>query len=150
MSGPDSARLLEQVLQGVDGPINPVHHILAQRFQLLDTRVRTLKLAPQVVPLALELGQPALQAAHSAFQPPTGRSPSRRCLIYRRFQELPMAVKIAISGFGRIGRNVARAIAEAKRTDLQIVAVNDLVSAKDNAHLFKYDSVHGTFPGEVK
>jgi glyceraldehyde 3-phosphate dehydrogenase len=61
-----------------------------------------------------------------------------------------MAVRIAISGFGRIGRNVLRAIAEAKRTDLQVVAVNDLFSAKDNAHLLRYDSVHGRFPGEVK
>lgn len=61
-----------------------------------------------------------------------------------------MTVKVAISGFGRIGRNVLRAAAEAKRTDLEFVAINDLVPAKDNAHLFKYDSVHGTFPGEVK
>jgi glyceraldehyde 3-phosphate dehydrogenase len=61
-----------------------------------------------------------------------------------------MAVKVAISGFGRIGRNVLRAIAEAKRKDIQVVAINDLVSAKDNAHLFKYDSVHGRFPGTVK
>ena len=61
-----------------------------------------------------------------------------------------MAVKVAISGFGRIGRNVLRAAAEANRRDLQFVAINDLVPAKDNAHLFKYDSVHGRFPGEVK
>ncbi len=60
-----------------------------------------------------------------------------------------MAVKVAISGFGRIGRNVLRAAAEAKRSDLQIVAINDLVPAQENAHLFKYDSVHGRFPGEV-
>ena len=59
-----------------------------------------------------------------------------------------MAVRIAISGFGRIGRNVLRAIAEAKRRDLAVVAVNDLFSAKDNAHLLRYDSVHGRFPGE--
>jgi glyceraldehyde 3-phosphate dehydrogenase len=61
-----------------------------------------------------------------------------------------MAVRIAISGFGRIGRNILRAIAEAKRQDLQVVAVNDLFPAKDNAHLLRYDSVHGRFPGEVK
>ena len=61
-----------------------------------------------------------------------------------------MAVRVAISGFGRIGRNVLRAAAEAKRRDLEFVAINDLVPAKDNAHLFKYDSVHGVFPGEVK
>ena len=61
-----------------------------------------------------------------------------------------MALKVAISGFGRIGRNVLRAAAEAKRRDLQFVAINDLVPAKDNAHLFKYDSVHGTYAGDVK
>jgi glyceraldehyde 3-phosphate dehydrogenase len=61
-----------------------------------------------------------------------------------------MAIRIAISGFGRIGRNVLRAIAEAKRRDFEIVAINDLVSAKDNAHLLKYDSVHGPFPGTIK
>ena len=60
-----------------------------------------------------------------------------------------MAVRIAISGFGRIGRNILRAIAEAKRKDLEIVAINDLFSAKDNAHLLRHDSVHGRFPGEV-
>jgi glyceraldehyde 3-phosphate dehydrogenase len=60
-----------------------------------------------------------------------------------------MAVKIAISGFGRIGRNVLRAIAESKRKDVHVVAINDLGSAKQNAQLFKYDSVHGKFPGEV-
>jgi glyceraldehyde 3-phosphate dehydrogenase len=61
-----------------------------------------------------------------------------------------MTVNVAISGFGRIGRNVLRALAEAKRTDVRVVAINDLASAKDNAHLFKYDSVHGPFPGKVE
>ena len=61
-----------------------------------------------------------------------------------------MAVKVAISGFGRIGRNVLRAIVESKRRDVHVVAINDLFSAKDNAHLLKYDSVHGRFPGSVK
>jgi glyceraldehyde 3-phosphate dehydrogenase len=61
-----------------------------------------------------------------------------------------MAVRIAISGFGRIGRNVLRAIVEAKRQDILVVAINDLFSAKDNAHLLKYDSVHGRFPGTVR
>jgi glyceraldehyde 3-phosphate dehydrogenase len=65
-------------------------------------------------------------------------------------EEATMAVRVAISGFGRIGRNVLRAAAEAKRRDLEFIAINDLVPAKDNAHLFKYDSVHGVFPGEVK
>ena len=61
-----------------------------------------------------------------------------------------MALKIAISGFGRIGRNVLRAIAEGKRSDVEVVAINDLATPEVNAHLFKYDSVHGTYPGEVK
>src|SRR5215470_5619965 len=61
-----------------------------------------------------------------------------------------MAIRIAISGFGRIGRNVLRAMVEAKRRDFEVVAINDLVSAKDNAHLLKHDSVHGPFPGAVK
>jgi glyceraldehyde 3-phosphate dehydrogenase (phosphorylating) len=61
-----------------------------------------------------------------------------------------MAIRIAISGFGRIGRNVLRALAEAKRRDLEVVAINDLVSAKDNAHLLKHDSVHGPYPGTIK
>ena len=60
-----------------------------------------------------------------------------------------MAVRVAISGFGRIGRNILRAIVEAKRKDVEIVAINDLFSAKDNAHLLRHDSVHGRFPGEV-
>lgn len=60
-----------------------------------------------------------------------------------------MAVKIAISGFGRIGRNILRAIAESKRTDVQVVAINDLGSAKDNAHLFKYDSIHNRYSSPV-
>jgi glyceraldehyde 3-phosphate dehydrogenase len=64
--------------------------------------------------------------------------------------EHPMAVRIAISGFGRIGRNILRAIAEAGRKDLQVIAINDLFSAKDNAHLLRFDSVHGRFPGTVK
>jgi glyceraldehyde 3-phosphate dehydrogenase len=63
--------------------------------------------------------------------------------------EQAMAVRVAISGFGRIGRNILRAIVEAKRRDVEIVAINDLFSAKDNAHLLRHDSVHGRFPGEV-
>jgi glyceraldehyde 3-phosphate dehydrogenase len=60
-----------------------------------------------------------------------------------------MTVRVAINGFGRIGRNVLRAIHESGRTDIEVVAINDLASAKDNAHLLKYDSVHGIFPGSV-
>ena len=61
-----------------------------------------------------------------------------------------MAVKVAISGFGRIGRNILRALAEAKRTDVQVVAINDLTSTQENVHLFRHDSVHGTYHGPVK
>ena len=61
-----------------------------------------------------------------------------------------MAVKVAINGYGRIGRNTLRALYEAKRTnEIQIVAVNDLGNAETNAHLTQYDTAHGRFPGEV-
>lgn len=61
-----------------------------------------------------------------------------------------MAVKVGINGFGRIGRLVARAILERKDAKLELVAINDLTDSKTNAHLLKYDSVHGQFEGEVK
>ena len=61
-----------------------------------------------------------------------------------------MAVKVAINGFGRIGRLLLRAMIESGRTDIEPVLINDLGSVEDNAHLFRYDSVHGRFPGEVK
>jgi glyceraldehyde 3-phosphate dehydrogenase len=60
-----------------------------------------------------------------------------------------MTVKVAINGFGRIGRLVLRAIVESGRTDVEPVAINDLGSVEANAHLFRFDSVHGRFPGEV-
>ncbi len=60
-----------------------------------------------------------------------------------------MTVKVAINGFGRIGRNVLRAIIESDRTDLEVVAINDLGPVETNAHLMRYDSVHGKFPGTV-
>lgn len=60
-----------------------------------------------------------------------------------------MAVRVGINGFGRIGRLVLRAAFEAKRTDIEFVAINDLGAPKDNAHLLKYDTVHGIYPGEV-
>ncbi|ABE64261.1 glyceraldehyde-3-phosphate dehydrogenase [Nitrobacter hamburgensis X14] len=61
-----------------------------------------------------------------------------------------MAVRVAINGFGRIGRNVLRAIYEAKRDEIEIVAINDLGPVETNAHLLRFDSVHGRFPFEVK
>src|ERR1700749_5112622 len=61
-----------------------------------------------------------------------------------------MSVRVAINGFGRIGRNILRAIAESGRKDIEVIAVNDLGPIETNAHLLRYDSVHGRFPGEVK
>ena len=61
-----------------------------------------------------------------------------------------MAVTVAINGFGRIGRLVLRALIESGRTDVVPVLINDLGSVDANAHMFRYDSVHGRFPGEVK
>jgi glyceraldehyde 3-phosphate dehydrogenase len=60
-----------------------------------------------------------------------------------------MTLKVAINGFGRIGRNVLRAIIESDRTDIEVIAINDLGPVKNNAHLLKYDSVHGRFPAII-
>ena len=60
-----------------------------------------------------------------------------------------MTTKIAINGFGRIGRNVLRALLESGRDDLEVVAINDLAPVETNAHLLRFDSVHGRFPGTV-
>jgi glyceraldehyde 3-phosphate dehydrogenase len=61
-----------------------------------------------------------------------------------------MTVKVAINGFGRIGRNVLRAIIESGRTDIEVIAINDLGPVETNAHLLQYDSVHGRFPVAVE
>ena len=61
-----------------------------------------------------------------------------------------MGIKAGINGFGRIGRNVLRAIIESGRTDIEVVAINDLGSIEANVHLLQFDSVHGRFPVEVK
>src|ERR1017187_6276849 len=61
-----------------------------------------------------------------------------------------MTIKVAINGYGRIGRNIVRALYEGgKKHDIQIVAVNDLGNAQTNAHLTRYDTTHGKFPGTV-
>jgi glyceraldehyde 3-phosphate dehydrogenase len=60
-----------------------------------------------------------------------------------------MSIRVSINGFGRIGRNVLRAIAESGRHDIEVVAINDLGPVETNAHLLRYDSVHGRFPGVV-
>ncbi|MDD3030271.1 MAG: type I glyceraldehyde-3-phosphate dehydrogenase [Alphaproteobacteria bacterium] len=60
-----------------------------------------------------------------------------------------MAVRVSINGFGRIGRLILRAAFESKRNDIEIVAINDLAPPETNAHLLKYDSVHGRFDGNV-
>ena len=61
-----------------------------------------------------------------------------------------MAIRVAINGFGRIGRNVLRSAKQAGNTDIDFVAVNDLTSPETLAHLLKYDSVHGRYPGTVE
>ncbi|MFV2093701.1 MAG: glyceraldehyde 3-phosphate dehydrogenase NAD-binding domain-containing protein, partial [Hyphomicrobiales bacterium] len=61
-----------------------------------------------------------------------------------------MVLKVAINGFGRIGRNVLRAIAESGRDDIKVVGLNDLGPIETNAHLLRYDSVHGRAPFKVK
>ena len=61
-----------------------------------------------------------------------------------------MSIRVGINGFGRIGRNVLRAIIESGRTDIEVVGINDLAPVETNAHLLRFDSVHGRFPGEVK
>ncbi|WP_427452742.1 type I glyceraldehyde-3-phosphate dehydrogenase [Litorimonas sp. WD9-15] len=60
-----------------------------------------------------------------------------------------MTTRLAINGFGRIGRNVLRALIEQGRDDMEVVAINDLSSTENLAHLLKYDSVHGRFPGKI-
>src|SRR5215467_202535 len=77
--------------------------------------------------------------------------PSRNHDVNRLNRKEPeMSVRVAINGFGRIGRNVLRAIVESGRTDIEVVALNDLAPPETNAHLLRFDSVHGRFPGEVK
>src|SRR4051812_49636130 len=61
-----------------------------------------------------------------------------------------MTVKVSINGFGRIGRLVLRSIMESGRNDVSVVGINDLATAEANAHLLKYDTVHGRFKGDVK
>ncbi len=60
-----------------------------------------------------------------------------------------MSVKVAINGFGRIGRNILRAIVESGRRDIEVLAINDLGPVETNAHLLRFDSVHGRFPADV-
>ena len=60
-----------------------------------------------------------------------------------------MALRIAINGFGRIGRLAFRAILERNESDIEVICINDLGPTESNAHLLKYDSVHGTLPFEV-
>src|SRR6187401_2579886 len=64
--------------------------------------------------------------------------------------ETRMTLRVGINGFGRIGRNIVRAIYESGRKDIDVVAVNDLGPVETNAHLLRFDSVHGRFPREVK
>src|SRR5687767_12201697 len=64
--------------------------------------------------------------------------------------EVEMAVRVAINGFGRIGRNILRSVIESGRKDIEVVAINDLGPVETNAHLLRYDSIHGKFPADVK
>jgi hypothetical protein len=68
---------------------------------------------------------------------------------HKGVKEPGMSIRVGINGFGRIGRNVLRAIAEAGRNDIEVVGINDLAPVETNAHLLRFDSVHGRFPGEV-
>mgnify|MGYP006225118983 FL=1 len=61
-----------------------------------------------------------------------------------------MAVRVSINGFGRIGRNILRAIIESGREDINVVGINDLGPVETNAHLLRYDTIHGRFPSEVR
>ena len=61
-----------------------------------------------------------------------------------------MPTKLAINGFGRIGRLVLRTLLQRHKTDLSVVAVNDMADVKTNAHLFRYDSTYGVYPGTVE
>src|ERR1700722_3148867 len=82
-----------------------------------------------------------------ASQPIMSQNKSKNC---SRAEE-NMPIKVGINGYGRIGRNILRALYESKRThEIQIVAINDLGDAQTNAHLTRYDSAHGKFPGEVR
>src|ERR1700726_1088272 len=67
----------------------------------------------------------------------------------RRMKEPGMSARVAINGFGRIGRNILRAIVENHRKDIEVVGIKDLAPVATNAHLLRWDSVHGRFPGEV-
>ena len=79
-----------------------------------------------------------------------GRAKSRAGMALKLIEgEDSMAVRVAINGFGRIGRNVLRAIAESGRKDIEVVGINDLGPVETNAHLLRFDSVHGRFPGTV-
>src|SRR5207244_7428863 len=110
-------------------------------------------------------GRAALLSAWRALAP---RLPARRCFRIsasrpKRLQRRParfyrsrralggrdMAVRVAINGFGRIGRLVLRAAYEHKHSEIEVVGVNDLGPVATNAHLLQYDSIHGRFPGEV-
>ena len=93
---------------------------------------------------ALSGSLPALR--HHAGGHRSGRKAKARPELIR---EQRMTVRVAINGFGRIGRNILRAIAESGRKDIEVVALNDLGPVETNAHLLRFDSVHGRFPGTV-
>ena len=78
------------------------------------------------------------------------RSESGVVALFLKGESKAMTIKVAINGYGRIGRNILRAFYESgKKHDIQIVAINDLGDAKTNAHLTRFDTAHGRFPGTV-
>src|SRR6218665_2944417 len=91
----------------------------------------------------------SMPSSASRWMPPWP-PPSHCSNSFHTAQEIsPMALRVAINGFGRIGRLVLRAIVESGRRDIEVVAVNDLGPVETNAHLLRYDSVHGRFPAQV-
>src|ERR1051326_1328795 len=83
-----------------------------------------------------------------ALSPSGGRRPLATAGNHHR-GNYRMAIRVGINGFGRIGRQVLRAARQQEVADIEIVAVNDLTDTKTLAHLFKYDSVHRTYDGDV-
>src|SRR5262249_13114782 len=90
---------------------------------------------------------PPGRTGRTAVSLPAGHRPVGTVWAFRG--ETSMAVRVAINGFGRIGRNVLRAIAESGRKDIEVVGINDLGPVETNAHLLRFAPVHGRFPGTV-
>src|SRR5438034_2867252 len=101
--------------------------------------------SPPARPWRRPLGPSRRPARCASQRSPSGGPPSPTSL-----RGVFMAVRVGINGFGRIGRNVLRAAVLGNQSDLEFVSVNDITDPKTLAHLLKYDSVHGRFPGTVE